>query len=316
MAPELVVGVSRQPMVAFASPLRGAARLVPWDCGVALDAVWRRNGDSGSEVAAIVEGSPSVRWVHTDTVGVDRFPLARWRERGIRVSHAPGDASASVAEWVLAAGLLAARRLHEAVRISDAHRWAVPEGIRTISGSRVTVLGMGRIGARVARGFVSLGAQVTGVVRTEREDDPRVSDGIRLVGVSRLRDACRGAELLAICVPSTSATRGMVDAELIAELAAGAWILNAARGDVLELAALREARATGRLGGAVLDVLDVEPPGAEHAIWGDPDVVVTGHSADLPRTSPQAAAAVFVRELESFASHAVLHHEVDLEREY
>ncbi|WP_442880162.1 NAD(P)-dependent oxidoreductase [Arthrobacter sp. S2(2024)] len=293
-------------------------RFVPWDGSYEAEVLWRRNGDRTVELVDAVSRGKAVRWVHLDTVGVDRLPLTVWRERGMRVSNGRGLSTVQVAEWALGAILLAMRRLHETVRLSDLGLWQRPTGsICTLHGQRVVILGMGRIGTRVAHLANAFGATVTGVIRSKPvAHDPRRPLVDSLLSVDRFREACNGASILVLCAPVTEETVSIVSDEVLSELLDSAWVVNAARGALIDEAALAEAVRCGRLGGAVLDVTSREPPVANSPLWGHPDIVLSGHMADQPRASPEECNGLFSAELQRYLCHERMHNEVDLIRGY
>jgi phosphoglycerate dehydrogenase-like enzyme len=214
--------------------------------------------------------------------------------------------------------LLAMRRLHETVRLSDRARWEAPTGsICTLHGRHVVILGMGRIGTRVAHLASAFGATVTGVTRSEPEaNDPRRSVVDSLLSVDRFREACSGAAILALCAPVTKETNSIVSAGVISELLDSAWVINAARGALVDEAALAGAVRSGRLGGAVLDVTSQEPPDANSLLWGHPDIVLSGHLADRPRAGAEECNRLFSSELQRYLNHEKMQNEVDLVKGY
>ncbi|WP_229230962.1 NAD(P)-dependent oxidoreductase [Sinomonas cyclohexanicum] len=289
-----------------------------WDGPHDAEILWRREGDPTAELLAAAARGTAVRWVHLDTVGVDRLPLAAWRERSIRVSNGRGLSTVQVAEWATAAMLLAVRRLHETVRLSDLRRWEPPtEPTGTVHGRRVVILGMGAIGARVAYLAGVLGATVTGIISSNpAPHDPRHGLVDALLPAERFREACRDAELLVLCAPLTETTRSIVSAEVISELMGSAWIVNAARGGLVDEAALAEAVRSGRLGGAVLDVTSPEPPRADSPLWGQPNIILSSHVADRPRAPNEESGRLFLAEFERYLRRERMHNEVDLTRGY
>lgn len=140
---------------------------------------------------------------------------------------------------------------------------------------RVTVLGLGEMGQAVARTLAQFGYRVSGWSRTARN-----LAGIRCVhGEGRLEGLLGETDILASILPSTPATRGLLNRERLAQLAAGAAVINAGRGDLMDVAALVELLDSGHLRGAMLDVVPAEPLPATSPVWGHPKVLLTPHIA-------------------------------------
>jgi len=156
---------------------------------------------------------------------------------------------------------------------------------RLAEATRVSVLGLGAIGAAVASTLAHLGYRVSGWSRTLRE-----LPGIRCVhGSAALNALLADTDILISVLPSTPDTRGLLNRERLALLPAGAALINAGRGDLIDLAALVELLDTGRLRGAQLDVFPAEPLGADDALWRHPKLLITPHIAAATLIEPSAA---------------------------
>ncbi|GIV61915.1 MAG: erythronate-4-phosphate dehydrogenase [Rhodothermaceae bacterium] len=192
--------------------------------------------------AALLAGTP-VRFVGTATIGTDHVDVAWLREQGIAFAHAPGSNAESVVEYVLAALL----------------RLAVRRGV-ALRGRTAGVVGCGHIGSRLARRLRGLGMKVL-------LNDPPRAEAAERAGETHpfvpLDDLLTAAEVLSLHVPLTRsgrhATHHLIAAEALGRMRSGAWLINTARGGVVEESALRRAREEGRPGGVVLDVWEGEP---------------------------------------------------------
>jgi len=143
----------------------------------------------------------------------------------------------------------------------------------------VGVMGVGQIGATCAGALAELGFEVRGWARSAR-DVPGVSV---FAGHGRLREFLSGVEILICLLPLTAETRGILNADIFAQLARGAWLINLARGAHLVEADLLRALDSGQLSGATLDVFATEPLPREHPFWLDPRITITPHTAALTR---------------------------------
>jgi D-3-phosphoglycerate dehydrogenase len=179
------------------------------------------------------------------------------------VTNTPGANAAAVAELTVALMLLLYRPVMRADRAVRAGEWPVLSGSEL--GTRtVGLLGAGQVGSRVARAIEGLGCTVL-------MHDPAIE------GSMPLGELLPRAQVLSLHVPLTDDTRGMVGDELLGALPEGALLVNTARGELVDEAALARALDAGRVAGAALDALAEEPPGPDHPLVGRDDVIVTSH---------------------------------------
>jgi glyoxylate/hydroxypyruvate reductase A len=212
-------------------------------------------------------------------------------------------------EWVLATSLAWHRNLF-AYRASQlAGQWQ-PLAEVLARDRRVTVLGAGHLGARVASALAALGFQTSTWSRTRKE-----ISGVRsLHGPAGLEPAVTGADILINLLPLTPATENLLDHRLLSFLAPQAVLINGGRGRHVVDAAVIEALGSGRLRVAVLDVFREEPLPAGHPFWTHPGVYLTPHVAAL--TQATTAVAAIADNLRGFEAGAPLRHAVDLARGY
>lgn len=234
--------------------------------------------------AALLAGVPHLRVVGRLGVGLDNIDLAAARQRGIRVVCAQGANAVAVAEYVFAAMLAVARRLEAASLDVAAGRWDRRRFTGTeLFGKTLGIVGLGDIGARLARRAQAFGVRVLAY-------DPYVADTALAVaefGVERVEPDRLLAEsdYVSLHVPLTPSTRGLIGAAALARMKPGAWLIDTARGGVVDEAALYEALREGHLGGAVLDVREQEPPPAGDPLARLPNVIPTPHVAGLTQES-------------------------------
>lgn len=226
---------------------------------------------------------PRLRLVQGLMAGTDVVEAAGFGPEVI-LSSGRGLHDGPVAEHALALILAAARRLDRAMRAQQDHRWAKElgglqpldpaGGFRTLRGARVTIWGFGSIGTTLAPLLASLGAQVTGIARSagERAGFPVVAD----TDVDRV---LRHTDLLVMILPGGPQTRHTLDARRLALLPAHGWVVNVGRGTAVDEQALVAALTAGRLGGAALDVTEVEPLPPDSPLWDAPNTIITPHAA-------------------------------------
>lgn len=248
--------------------------------------------------ASMFERASGLRLIQYTGAGFDRVPEQVIETIGCAVSNVPGASAADVAAYVvLVAGaiwrrLLVGDELVKAGRYAEARSALVPAQVRGFRGLRVGIVGFGGIGVEVARLFAALGATVrwfdpAPVARPETELHEQT-------GLHELLDWC---EVLTVHVPLLDATRGLIGRAELAHLGSGAVVVNAARGGIIDEAALIEALDSGALGGAALDVYEQEPLPADSpiiaaALRHSGRVVLTPHIAGV---TPEASRELFVR---------------------
>lgn len=225
--------------------------------------------------AALIEAAPKLRVIARAGSGVDNVDLKAASARGIVVMNAPGANSISVAELAMAFILSLARHIPAADSAMKAQRWEKKKfaGIE-VRGKVLGLLGLGRIGQEVAARARACGMDLLA-------HDPFISAemagslGVRL---GSLDEVCAEADFLTLHLPATPETRGLFNAERFARCKRGVRIVNTARGELIDEAALVDALRSGQVGGAALDVFTKEPPD-DWSLAGLPAVIATPHIA-------------------------------------
>jgi phosphoglycerate dehydrogenase-like enzyme len=208
--------------------------------------------------ADVVAAAPLLAFVQQPSVGVDTVDIEACTAAGVPVANA-GDANAvSVAEWCVGATFAALRSLAHGDREIRAGGWPqldlARRGGGELAGRRVGIVGMGRIARECAQRFVALGCDVAHWSRTERA----ASDAAGAPWLP-FEELLRRSDVLVVLVALAPQTQGLLDAERLAMLPPGAFVINAARGGIVDEAALVAAIETGALAGGALDVYDSEP---------------------------------------------------------
>lgn len=229
----------------------------------------------------LVAAAPRLRVVGRLGAGLDNLDLQALRARGVEIVHGGGLNARAVAEYVIGACFDLARRLTRSDREVRLGGWKRHVGLE-LRGQVLGVLGLGATGAETARVAHAVGLKVVGY-------DPLLEAP---QGVERLdlEQVLRQSRFLTLHVPLNDVTRGLIGARQLALLPAGSFVINAARGGVLDEVALLEALDAGRLAGAALDVRPEEPPKAGDPFLGREDVLLTAHLAGLTEQSQTAIA--------------------------
>ncbi|MGA1808228.1 NAD(P)-dependent oxidoreductase [Sphingobium sp. WW5] len=267
MEPDFNRSLARHPS---APVLIDVAEDAPWSAADEADILLIRPSPAwrAPEVRRPAPWPGRLKWVYSASVGVDFYP--DWLLDAPLVTCGRGVASEEIADYAIAAIYAHAKNL-DAVTVRSRAQWG-PAQLGRVSGTTIGIIGMGAIGAAVARRGLALGAQVIGVRRSGAQ--PSVP-GVQLVGdVGTLVEE---ADHILLAVPATAQTRHLVDDALLARVRPGAHLINVARGSVLDQAALVRALDDGRLGFATLDVTDPEPLPEGHVLYTHPKVRLTPH---------------------------------------
>lgn len=270
----------------------------------------------GSDMLAC---APRLRWVHSSAVAVGTLPLRDLAARRIAVTNSRGIQSIAIAEHVIGCLLALARRLPLTVRRQDERVWAQNEmtGDRSpwlVAGQRMGIIGLGTIGKAVAIRAAALGMIVVGVRRRpEQGAVPGVSD---VVGPSQVDKVIASSDVLVLAAPWTGSTDRLLDAAAVASMPRGAVVINVARGQLVDEAALASGLANGHLAGAALDVFSEEPLPPDSPFWSLPNVIITPHTSGFRADHWDAVIDLFEEQLRRFIDGRPLLNEVDCEAGY
>lgn len=237
---------------------------------------------------AVLGALPSLRLVQLLSAGAENW-IGSLPE-GVLLSTCRGAHGGSTAEWVMAVLLSIHRDLPAFAADQAAERWN-PRPTATLQDKRVLVVGAGDLGRQLRRRLLAFDARVTMVGVSAR-------DGVH--PVDALPALLPDHDVVALVVPLTSRTRGMVDAEFLAAMPDGAVLVNAARGPVVDTDALLAELTAGRLR-AALDVTDPEPLPADHPLWTADNLVLTPHVAGSVTGSRRRSYAVVAAEIARYA---------------
>jgi phosphoglycerate dehydrogenase-like enzyme len=214
--------------------------------------------------------------------GVEHMAQAGVLDHRRQWTSAKGAYAEPVAEHALALLLAGFRHLPERAR---AHSWGKPAA-QTLFDQSLTIVGGGGIAVALLRLLQPFRARVT-VVRQRAEP---VAGADRTVGLSHLHEALAGAQAVVLALALTPRSRGLIGRKELEVIGQQAWLVNVARGALVDTGALVEALRSGQIGGAALDVTDPEPLPAGHPLWDLPNCLITPHTADTEQmTQPLLA---------------------------
>ena len=257
---------------------------------------------------ALMEKAPKLRVVGRAGVGVDNIDAEAATRRGIVVMNTPGANAVAVAELTVGLMIALARKLPAANSTMHAGKWD-KKNLQggELRGKTVGILGLGRIGIEVAKRVRGFGVDIIG-------SDPFVSasvareNGIKLV---TLEEVIAGSDFLTLHVGLTPQTTGVINEKSIAKMRKGVRIINCARGELIEDAALVAALKSGHVAGAALDVFAIEPP-KDSPYLGLDNVILTPHIAGSTAEAQEAVGIQIARQVRDYLKLGVVQNAVNL----
>jgi phosphoglycerate dehydrogenase-like enzyme len=229
------------------------------------------------------------------------------------VTNARGVFSRPIAEYVVMMCLAIARRLPQLLELQRERTWQPLRG-RELGSLTVGIVGYGSIGSEVAR---MLAPFETRIVATRRHAERRADESnVELFGFDRLGEVLRASDVVVVAAPLTEETAGMIGAEQLLQMREDAWLINVARGRLLDEVALRRALESGTIAGAVLDVFTDEPLPDDSPLYATPNLIITPHTSWSSDRVVDRSIGLFTDNLRRFAEGEPLHNVVDLEAGY
>jgi len=226
-------------------------------------------------------------------VGIDNIDLAAAQELGIRVTNTPGMFGDEVADVVIGYLILLARHLHLADQSVRDGQWSKPEGV-SLASRTLGIIGLGDIGQAVARRALAMGMRV---IATEiRSDNAQAGEraGVEVVDLPTLLEE---ADVVSLNCPLADNNRHMINAAALRAMKRGAWIINTARGPLIDEDALISALASGHIAAAALDVFEVEPLPSTSALREFDNVILGSHNGSNTREAVRRTSAKAVENL-------------------
>ena len=256
----------------------------------------------------LLEHAQKLRVIGRAGIGVDNIELPAATRKGIAVMNTPGANAVAVAEQTIGMMLCLARHLPRANETTKAGKWEKKslEGTE-LRGKTLGVIGLGRIGLEVASRAQAFGMKVVG-------HDPYISTELareRKVELKTLDDLYPTADYISLHLALTPQTRGMINAESLTKMKKGVRIINCARGELINEAALAEALKSGHIGGAALDVFAPEPP-KDSPLLGLENVMATPHIAGSTKEAQEAVGIQIAQQVKEYLSRGVIQNAVNV----
>jgi phosphoglycerate dehydrogenase-like enzyme len=268
--------------------------------------------------------APRLAWVHSASAGVERALTPTARDRGVVITNARGVFSRPIAEYVLMMILAVSRRLPQLLELQRERTWQPLEGseLRDLT---IGIVGLGSIGRAVAALASAFGCRVIAVRRkaeaggAARGDDEGAPPDVKLdqvLGPEGLPELLAQSDFVVLAAPLTPETEGMIDDAALAAMKRGSWLVNVARGRLIDERALLRALGEGRIGGAVLDTFAEEPLPPDSPFYDLPNAIVTPHTSWSSGRVLDRSVELFCDNLKRFAAGEPLLNVVDPDAGY
>ncbi len=260
---------------------------------------------------------PNLRWVHSATAGVERVLTPQAAERGLVITNARGVFSEPIAEYVLMMVLAVMRRLPQLLELQRERTWQPLEAteMREIT---IGIVGLGSIGRQVARLALGFGSRVVALRRDtgRADDDPELAGMAEVLPPDQLPSLLAQSDFVVLALPLTPQTEDLFNSETLARMKPGSWLINVARGRLVDERALVRALREGPMGGAVLDAFRDEPVLPESPLYDVPNLIITPHTSWSSGRVLDRSIELFCDNLRRYAAGQTLLNVVDPRKGY
>lgn len=261
-----------------------------------------------------LDEAPRLKWIHVMSAGLETLPFPKLQDRGILLTNVRGIHAIPMAEYTFAAMLHISRRMGELAQAQREKRWAKRLRVTELWDKSLGIVGVGAIGREIARRAKVFGMYTLGV-----NTDGRSVEGVDETWATHdLKKVLARCDFVVVAVPLISSTRRLIDREAIASMKETAYLINVARGPVVDEAALAEALEQKRIAGAVLDVFDEEPLPDDHPFWTMDNVMVTPHISGLSPMYMTRGVDLFIENLSYYTRGEIekMQNVIDVTRQY
>lgn len=257
-----------------------------------------------------------LKWIQFGSAGIDHTLFPELLESEIILTTVSGIHPVPVAEHVMGLMLALTRRLYIAIEQQTRSEWnrkQISHTSEELSGKTVGIIGLGKIGLHIARLCKSFGMTVIGTKGNVGDPLPNVDVALPPSG---LDDVLQPSDVLVLVVPLTTGTRALIGERELDLMKPGSFIVNVARGQMIDHDALIKKLQSGHISGAALDVFPEEPLPPDSPIWHAPNLIVTPHTGGSTPSYPERASEIFKANLDAFLSGKPMKNVFDRKRGY
>ncbi|AKG21452.1 D-2-hydroxyacid dehydrogenase [Calothrix sp. 336/3] len=265
----------------------------------------------------VLDTAPKLRWQQTPSAGVNHILTPTFLQRDITLTNGAGIHAIPISEFVLAFILNHAKNLPQLHTFHHQHTWQKPLRAIELANSTILILGTGSIGRAIASRAKAFGMRVWG---SRRHPEP-LPNFDRIVGSNGLGsdgwyELLPGVDFLVVATPLTPETKGLIDTRVLRSLPPHAYLINIARGAIVDESALTTALNEGWIAGAALDTVATEPLPSQSPLWSLPNLLITPHTSALSPYSKERIIALFLDNLHRYQEGLPLINVVDKQAAY
>ncbi|SDO26870.1 Phosphoglycerate dehydrogenase [Paenibacillus sp. yr247] len=261
----------------------------------------------------ILNQAPKLKWMQTLSAGVDKLPLQEFAERNILLTNARGVHTIQMSEFTLSLMLQWIRNANLLHELQQNKVWDSQIKVGELYGKTLGIIGAGAIGEAVARKAKAFDMTVIGY---NRSGTPQPAFDSTVSGEEGLPYLLSQSDFIVLLLPSTAKTRGFLTKEHLSLMKPSAFLINLARGDVIDEEALVHALQEGKLAGAALDVFEQEPLPSTSPLWSLKNVIITPHIAGASAHYTERVSSIFYHNLRAFLDGSEMINVVNLTEGY
>ncbi|MFQ4141284.1 D-2-hydroxyacid dehydrogenase [Chlorogloeopsis sp. ULAP02] len=255
----------------------------------------------------VLAAAPGIRWQHTPSSGVNHILTPTFLEHDIILTNGSGVHAIPIAEFVLNFMLYYAKNVHKLQNLQANHHWFNWLELEELYNKTLLIVGAGNIGQEIALRAKAFGMRIWG---SRRHPEP-LPNFDKIVGVNEWRSLLGEADYVVVATPLTPETKGLINAEVLRLMNPNAYLINIARGAIIDESALLTALSEGWIAGAGLDTFVTEPLPPESPFWSLPNVFVTPHCSALTPQLRNRIVALFLDNLARYRHGEPLRNVVD-----
>ncbi|WP_414568743.1 D-2-hydroxyacid dehydrogenase [Nostoc sp. CCY 9925] len=265
-----------------------------------------------STLDKVLAAAPKLRWQQTPSAGVNHILTPNFLQRDIILTNGAGVHAIPISEFVLAFMLYHAKNLRKLQTLQDEHTWVRGVFLEELADATLLIIGTGNIGQAIASRAKAFGVRVWG---SRRHPEP-LPNFDKIVGADEWRLLLPAADYVVIATPLTPETKGLIDEAALQSMRPSAYLINIARGAIVDETALLTALREGWIAGAGLDTVAIEPLPPESPLWSLPNAFITPHCSALSPRLRERIAELFIDNLKRYQTGQPLRNVVDKKAGY
>ncbi|MEH2160750.1 MAG: D-2-hydroxyacid dehydrogenase [Nostoc sp.] len=265
-----------------------------------------------STLDKVLTAAPRLRWQQSPSAGVNHILTPSFLQKDIILTNGAGVHAIPISEFVVAFMLYHAKNLRKLQTLQDTHTWVKGVFLEELADATLLILGTGNIGQAIASRAKAFGVKVWG---SRRHPEP-LPNFDKIVGADEWRSLLPSADYVVIATPLTPETKGLIDEAALRSMRQSAYLINIARGAIVDEAALLTALSEGWIAGAGLDTVATEPLPPASPLWSLPNAFITPHCSALSPRLRERIAQLFLDNLKRYQTGQPLRNVVDKKAGY